>query len=122
MSIDPQHLTSLLAFFDFAQDDPDRWEHIRGRKIQHREKGVGVITDIVKVTHDARQKKYCDGVVIAFNHDNQQRIERFNPTDFADGTFTAFAIEPQVVIAHIQDYLRRFDLDGASRLYDCHKT
>ena len=94
MSIDPKYLTSPAVFVDFAQDDPDRWEHLRGRKIQHRAKGVGVITSIVKVTYDAGQRKYCDGIVVAFNHDNQQRSERFNPRDFADGTFTAFIIEP----------------------------
>jgi DNA helicase IV len=121
MSIDPQHLISPAAFFAFAQDDPDRWEHIRGRKSQHRAKGVEVITSIVKVTHDGREKKYCDGVRVAFN-DNQRQTERFNLIAFADGTFTAFLIEPQVVIEHIRDYLRRFDLAEASRLYDCYKT
>jgi hypothetical protein len=121
MSIDPQHLISPAAFFAFAQDDPDRWEHIRGRKSQHRAKGVEVITSIVKVTHDGKEKKYCDGVRVAFN-DNQRQTERFNLIAFADGTFTAFLIEPQVVIEHIRDYLRRFDLAEASRLYDCYKT
>ena len=122
MSTDPLHLTSPTAFFDFAQDDPDRWENIRGRKIQHREKGVGVITSIVKITHDAGRQKYCDGVFVAFNHDNQHRAERFNLLDFANGTFTAFVIEPQVVIEHIREHLRRLDFDEASRLYDYHKT
>jgi hypothetical protein len=122
MSSDPQHLSSPAAFFAFAQDDPDRWEHIRGRKIQHRAKGVGVITSIVKVTCDAGEKKYCDGVRVAFNHDNQRRTERFNLTAFADGTFTTFIIEPQVVIEDIRDHLRRLDLDEASRLHNCYKT
>jgi hypothetical protein len=122
MPIDPLHLISPAAFFDSAQDDPDRWEPIRGMKIQHREKGVGVITSIVKVTHDAGQKKYCGGVFVAFMHGNQQRAERFNPVDFANGTFTAFVIDPQVVIEHIQDHLRRLNLDEVSRLHDCYKT
>ena len=122
MSIDPQHLTGPVAFFDFAQDDPERWEYIRGRKILHRAKGVGIITSIVKVTHDGGEKKYCDGVLVAFNDDNQRRTERFDLIAFADGTFTAFVIEPQVVIEHIQDYLRRLDLAEASRLHDCYKT
>lgn len=122
MSTNLLHLTSPAAFFDFAREDPDRWEHIRGSKIRHRDKGVGVITRIIKVIHDAGRQKYCDGVFVAFNHDNQQRAERFNLLDFANGTFTAFVIEPQVVIEHIRAHLRRFNFDGASRLYDCHKT
>src|SRR5262245_12942503 len=122
MSIDPQHLTGPVAFFDFAQDDLDRWEYIRGRKILHRAKGVGIITSIIKVTHDGGEKKYCDGVLVAFNDDNQRRTERFDLIAFADGTFTAFVIEPQVVIEHIQDYLRRLDLAEASRLHHCYKT
>lgn len=83
---------------------------------------MGVITSIVKVTYDAGEKKYCDGVLVAFNHDNQRRSERFNLIAFADGTFTAFIIEPQVVIEHIRDHLRRLNLAEASRLHDCYKT
>jgi hypothetical protein len=90
-------------------------------KIQHHEKGVGVLISIVKVTHDAGHQKKCAGISVAFNHDNQKRVERFHLTTFEDGTFTAFVFEPHVVIEHIRYYLQRLDFDAASRLHDCYK-
>ena len=118
----PLHLTSPAAFFAFAQDDPDRWERIQGRKIHHYAKGVGVITSIVEVTYDAGQKKSCGGIFVAFDHGNDLRPDRFNPTAFEDGTFTAFVVDTQEVIQHIRDAFHRLALAEASHLHDCYRT
>jgi DNA helicase-4 len=111
--------TTPTAFFEYAQDDPTRWERLKGRRVHHCERGVGRVDSIVLVTYVAEGKKFCDGFFVVF--DNDGRRDRFNTDAFADGTFTAFGFETEVLLQHIRDALSRLDLSQAAHLRDSYK-
>ncbi len=144
MSKQTLDLTTPVAFFEFAKDDPDRWKLIKGRKVRHCELGVGRITDIVRVTYDGSRKITCGGILVVFGHDAVSMAERFNTSasadatftvarslsrghqpplsfntrTFADGTFTAFVEDTEEMLKHIRDALSRLDLAQASHIVE----
>lgn len=114
-----RQLATPLAFFEYAQEDPDRWEQIRGMKILHCDKRVGVITGIVTVTYNAGRKKTCGGILIAFDQSDATRpAERFNLQEFADGTIAAFVVEPELEIYRLLIDQR---FDAADKVYEANR-
>jgi len=82
-------------FFRITLTDPERWRQLRGRKIAHIERGIGIVTDLVLVTRNMGHDKYCDGIFVNFA-DGQVRLK---PESFRDGTVVGISIESE---AHTQ--------------------
>jgi DNA helicase-4 len=122
MCIEPYHLTSPAAFFDFAGDNPDCWEKIRGKKVIHCDNGVGLVTNIISVTYNAGRETSCGGIFVAFESSADQRPDRFDLEAFADGTFTGFVLETADLLHRIRSALRRLELAEASDLHDRYTT
>ena len=68
MSFDPAWYMSPASFFELAQAQPERWRQLRGKRIEHIDRGIGTVTELVMVTRNMGRNKYCDGIFVSFAH------------------------------------------------------
>ena len=69
MSFDPAWYMSPASFFELAQAQPERWRQLRGKRIEHIDRGIGTVTELV-MSPQYGPDKYCDGIFVSFAHGN----------------------------------------------------
>ena len=103
MTFDPARYMSPASFFKLAQAQPERWKQLRGKRIEHIDRGIGTVTELVMVTRNMGRNKYCDGIFVSFAHGEL----KLKPEDLRDGTVTGISIGSEArkrsVLALIHD-------------------